>query len=218
MRDKYSHEVARTLHRWGFYKKFTDAGYKHLSKTQMTAQEDPGLADGIFWSAYGTNQAAFIECKTGGDRFDFNGWVDKQREFATACYWTGYPYWIFLVMGNAVTSTVKPRVAYLITGKSMAAAIAETEKKSINYDEAATRWAQAQLQWAGSSTWEVPEQHLFYTRIIYGEYANITPYRHRALRYRRLGQRPTPREDRSLATEYYEALGYAAMATAQQEY
>lgn len=161
MRDKYSHEVARTLYPFGFYKKFTDAGWRDKARKTMAAQEDPGIADGVFIALGG--KAAFIEAKT-GDRtsFAFDGWVPRQREFCLACHLSAIPYWIFLIMGDAITSKEYPRVAYLFTGELLFNIIEmAAPRKSLAYATASAMLIEYQLQWKGHSTWEIPEGHPF---------------------------------------------------------
>lgn len=160
MRDRYSHEVARTLWQYGFYKKHQDAGYRNRMTKEMAKQEDPGLADGYFMGITGGPVRAFVETKTGGDRFEFDRWTEKQRLFAVACEFSMIPYWLFLFMGDRIGGRRHPRVAFLVTAEDMAETIwAAGDRKSLSYETALTRFSC--LNWLGNSTWEIPEGHPF---------------------------------------------------------
>lgn len=163
MRDRYSHEVARTLWQYGFYKKHQDAGYRNWVTKEMARQEDPGLADGYFMGISGGPLRAFVETKTGDDRFAFDGWTEKQRFFMVACEFSMIPYWLFLFMGDRIGGKRHPRVAFLVRGEDMVDTIlAAGDRKSLSYDTALTRFQP--LEWIGSGTWNIPLGHPFHDR------------------------------------------------------
>ena len=106
MRDKFSGEAAGHFKPLGFYKKITDAGYRDASKKRMEAQADVGLADSILLPIQNGHSLTpvFIEHKTGEgtcrERFSFDRWVEKQRDFHNYCLESGFHYLLFLVMGD----------------------------------------------------------------------------------------------------------------------
>lgn len=163
MRDKYSGEVARTLWQYGFYKKNEDAGYRNRATKEMAKQADPGLADGYFFGITGGPLRAFVETKTGGDRFAFDSWTEKQRLFMVACEYSRIPYWLFLFMGDRIGGKRHPRVAFLVRGEDMVDTIyAAGDRKSLSYDTALTRFQP--LEWQGSGIWNIPLGHPFHDR------------------------------------------------------
>ena len=182
MRDLYSGEVARTLYKYGFYKKFQDAGWRDRDRRLMSAQEDPGLADGVFITALGEHPiAAFIECKTGRgtnrERFPFDEWKPRQREFAMACAFSGIPHYLFIVVGQRIGTGSYPRIACLLEGWQFAMMEqALTERKSIPYEIFTTAWKHFLLTWVGGGEWEIPPHHPFW-KVIEGTYRGVYSYR-----------------------------------------
>lgn len=162
MRDRWSNEVARTLSPFGVYKKFPDRGYKvkaDPSKGLGEPDVEPGFPDAVFICASG---GCFVETKTGGTAFPFLNWRPNQRAwYENICAPFGIPYYLFLVMGETITSKKYPRIALLMTAEAFLTIERENEgRKSLPYAYAAGR-VDLRLQWAGNSRWLIPDGHPF---------------------------------------------------------
>lgn len=198
-RDKYSGEAAQLFRQYGWYRKFQDAGWANKSAKLMQAQEEPGAPDSLLLPFLGGR--AFIEHKTGDgthrERFTFDKWTERQRLYCVALEWSGFPYWLFLVMGATITHRDYPRVAYLLRGETMFDLIRLAgERKSLSYETARTRLSRERLAW-GKGRWHLPSGHPF-EAVVRGE-INEPTYRPWPEQFRRHlqtlgGEVPAPQD------------------------
>lgn len=172
MRDRKSEEVARTLKQYGIYRKLRDMGYKWKGSTQLESGEvERGFPDGFF---IGSRRGSLVETKHGeGERdkyrLPFSAWSDAQRAFyLEELAPRGIPLYLFLILGNEIRSVEYPRIALMLRAEDFLLYEKSSSRKSLSYGEASSMdWAR--LQWAGKSTWTIPQTHDFYRRIILGE-------------------------------------------------
>lgn len=174
--DLFSAEIKRTLDPFGEYRKHADRGYKvkpeNGAKGALGRSDlEPGYPDATFVCQFG---GCFIESKTGDSpnriRFSFDNWRPNQRLwYERYAKKKKIDYWIFLVMGETITSKPYGRMALLIDAESfLTEEVKAGERKSLSYLQAQS-CSEFRLDWAKNGRWTVPIGHPFSIRFKLGD-------------------------------------------------
>jgi hypothetical protein len=162
MADQFNREAYRSFEAMGCW-------CDHRPDGAWNKNHAPGRADFLVghpqWGMFA------VEVKTGKgahrQNWSFAEWKPEQRNWAAAFRQKGFEYWLFITVGTIIprgkNHQVKyPRFTTLLPSELVLRIEADSDRKSLSYEQIAVELAGYRLEWAGNQRWVIPKGHPFW--------------------------------------------------------